>query len=90
MGNGGAERDRDASVSPGPVHRSHARELGAVLWGLAVVTTVVVGRYGTIGRVQATIRESWPLLVQVIAVVAVFGVVSSLLAAYVGSAGFSR
>ncbi|WP_434522848.1 hypothetical protein [Halorubrum sp. AS12] len=90
MSNGGVESNLDDSVSPGPVHRSHARELGAVLWGLAAVSIVVVGRYATIGRVQVTIQESWLVLAQVIAVVTVFGVTSLLLGAYVSSTGFSR
>lgn len=51
MGNGGVESDRDDGISPGPVHRSHARELGVMLWGLAIVTIIVVGRYATVGAV---------------------------------------
>lgn len=90
MANGGVDSDRDDGISLGPVHRSHARELGVMLWGLAVVTIVVVGRYATIERVQATIQESWLVLLQVIAVLAVFAVMSPILAAYIGSAGFSR
>lgn len=90
MGDGGVEGDRDDGISPGPVHRSHARELGAVLWGLALVTSIVVGRYATIERVHATIQESWLVLGQVIAVLTVFAVMSPILAAYIGSAGFSR
>jgi hypothetical protein len=31
MVDAGVERNRDGDVSPGPVHRSHARELGAAL-----------------------------------------------------------
>lgn len=89
MGNGGVESDRDDGISPGPVHRSRARELGAVLWGLAIVTIIVVGRYATIERVQATIQESWLVLVQVVVVLTVFGVVSPLLAAYIRGTGFS-
>ncbi|TKX85391.1 hypothetical protein EXE43_13885 [Halorubrum sp. SS5] len=82
MGNGGLESDRDGSISPGPVHRSRARELGAVLWGLALATGIVVGRYATLERVQVTIQESWLVLLQVLAVWTVFAVMSLLLAAY--------
>ncbi|GAA0724664.1 membrane-bound metal-dependent hydrolase YbcI (DUF457 family) [Halorubrum trapanicum] len=90
MGDGGVESDRDGEASLGPVHRSRAREFGAALWGLAAVSIVVIGRYATIGRVQATLQESWLVLVQVVAVVVVFGVLSSLLAAYMRSTGVSR
>ncbi len=90
MGNRGAESGRGDGISPGPVHRSHARELGAMLWGLALVTTIVVGRYATIERVQATIQESWLTLLQVIAVLTIFAVMSPILAAYINRTGFSR
>ncbi|TKX66964.1 hypothetical protein [Halorubrum sp. GN11GM_10-3_MGM] len=82
MGNGGVEGDCDDSISPGPVHRSHARELGAVLWGLALVTIIGVGRYATIERVQATIQDSWVVLGEVFVVVTVFAVLSPIFAAY--------
>ena len=90
MGKEGVGSDRDDGISPGPVHRSQARELGVMLWGLAIVTIIVVGRYATVGAVQAPIQESWLVLLQVVVVLAVFAVMSPILAAYLSGTGFSR
>ncbi|WP_280588208.1 hypothetical protein [Halorubrum sp. Boch-26] len=80
MGNAGATGESDDVGSLGSVHRSHVWELGAVLWGLAVVSVLVVGRYATIARVQATIQESLVPLVEVIVVVTVFAVLVPVVA----------
>lgn len=77
MGNADATGERDGRDSLGPVHRSGVRKVGSVLWALAFVSVVVVGRYAAIARVQETIRESLVPLLQVVAVVILFvGLVS--------------
>lgn len=80
MGNAGAAGETDDVGSLGSVHRSHVWELGAVLWGLAVVSVVVVGKYATIARVQATVRESAVPLVEVVLVVTLFAVLVPVIA----------
>lgn len=78
MGSADATSGRDGPDSLGAVHRSRVRALGAVLWALAVVSIAVVGRYATVERARATVRESLVPLVEVVAVVILFVGLASL------------
>lgn len=88
IGNAGMGSDRDDGASPGSVHQSHAKALGAMLWGLAAAS-IVVGRYATIGRVRPTVQALWVPLVQILAVLAVFGVLVPLVASCAGRVDIS-
>ena len=78
MGSADATSGRDGPDSLGAVHRSRVRALGAVLWALAFVSIAVVGRYATVARARATVRESLVPLVEVVAVVVLFVGLASL------------
>ena len=49
---------RERADLPGSIHRSHARELGVLLWTLAAISTVIIAIYGDLSIAAQRLQRS--------------------------------